>query len=193
LQYIPTFSELSFKYICRIVNKFYTEISTKIQNDLDDDASIDFFLSGYCPKEKKLMLAKFYIDYGPNFDQLKPLSVIMDPNIDEFIEYIGSGDDKYDLHLDIHKDKLMPAKPILALKSLIDSGNVSSVGGNIQLGQFDNNKEFYVSGIVNEVKDDRGFIQSIQYCFAGLDMNGADFESSGDDYYIMGTYIDPYR
>ncbi|EOW9210696.1 TPA: hypothetical protein PX804_003477 [Vibrio cholerae] len=193
LQYVPTFSELSFEYICRTINKLYREVSTGIKNQLENDSSIDFFLSGYCPKENKLMLAKFYIDYGENIDKFEPKASIMDPSLNEFIDYIGSGEDKYGLYLDIHKDKSLPAKPILALKSLIDSQSVFSVGGNVQLGQFDANNEFYVSGIVKHVENEQGFIDSIQYCFAGIDMNSSALESSGDDYIVMGTYIDPYR
>lgn len=193
LQYVPTYSEVSFKYICRTIKKFYREVSLNIKSQLESDSSIDLFLSGYCPKEKKIMLAKFFIDYGENIDKFEPKVYIIDPKLDEFIECIGSGADKYALHLDIHKNKPMPAKPILALKSLIDSNSVLSVGGNVQLGQFDNSNEFYVSGIVNEIKNEYGLTESIQYCFAGLDMNSSSFESSGDDYLVMGTYIDPYR
>ncbi|WP_279502303.1 hypothetical protein [Aeromonas veronii] len=164
-----------------------------IKKMLEYDSSIDFFLSGYCPKKKKLMLAKFYVDYGEGLDRFEPTVLIINPDLDEFIEYIGSGDDKYGLHLDIQKELPLPLRPIHALKSLIDSKSVPTVGGNVQLGQFDTDNEFYVCGIVNRVKNDEGFIESVQYCFAGLDMNSSPFECNDGDYLVMGHYIDPYK
>lgn len=188
LQYIPTFSELSFIQIARIVNKFYEHIFEKLSGELDYDHSVDFFLSGYCPKEQKIKTAKFYVDYGEDLDKQNPKFSVIDDG--DFIEYIGSGEDKYKDELKCCAEKTPFVQPLEALKQLINSRMVPSVGGNIQYGNFDGGRDFSVFGVVDT---NNGLVDEIKYCYAGVDMNGKEFESDGIDYFIMGSYIDPFK
>jgi len=176
IQYVPTFAVISFANICKIINKFYSELSIKLQDEIENE-SIDFFLAGYCPQNRKIMLAKFYIDYGNDINQYHP----------------NSGESSYSMHLDIHKEKSLSIRPIIALKSLIESGTSKSVGGNIQVGSFDYNNDFYMLGIVDETKDEKGHIEKINYYYSGLDMNNDLFEMDNDGFMIIGNYIDPFR
>lgn len=193
LQYIPTFSNVSFLNICRITEKIYSDLSSKIQAEMGND-SIDFFLAGYCPKHKKIMLAKFYIDYGGCINKFEPRFEIIDYGTSDVpIYYIGSGENEYSLHLDIHKAKPLSNRPLYALKSLIDVGRVKSVGGNIQVGAFDNNNQFYMLGIVEEIKDKNGKTNSISYYYAGIDMNSDSIDIDDGSFIVMGNYVDPYR
>lgn len=193
LQYVPTYSEVSFSNICRIINKFYSELSKNLQAEMGND-SIDFFLSGFCPKNKKIMLAKFYIDYGICIDKFEPMYEVIDidSNIDP-IFYIGSGEDKYPLHLDIHKNIPLSKRPLYALRSLINSNQVPSVGGKIQAGSFDSNNEFYMLGIVEKNMKENGSIESIGYYYSGIDMNSNLFELDSDGFMVMGNYVDPFQ
>ncbi|MDD5393607.1 MAG: hypothetical protein PHE17_11370 [Thiothrix sp.] len=193
LQYIPAFSEVSFLNICRITYKIYSELSAKIKSEIDSE-SIDFFLSGYCPKNEKIMLAKFYIDYGEDISRFDPkLEVIDYQNSNDPIYYIGSGENEYPLYLDIHFNKPLSTRPLFALKSLIKSNRVASVGGNIQVGAFDNRNEFYMLGVVEETKNEAGLIDKISYFYAGIDMNSDIIDIDEGAFIVMGNYVDPYR
>jgi hypothetical protein len=191
MQYIPNTSDLSFLNVCRIVEKFYKNISENIIRELDFDHSIDFFLSGFCKKENIVMTAKFYIEFGGNYSEVYPKFKIMDS--EKFIEYIGSGDEKYKIELDKINSSNLTRKPLLALRNLINKNIVLSVGGNIQYGSFDKNNNFHVSGIVDEEYKENGLIDKIKYCYAGIDMNGTEFEYDGSGYFITGSYIDPFK
>lgn len=193
LQYVPTYSSVSFINICRIVEKIYSELSSKIQAEIDND-SIDFFLAGYCPKNKKIMLAKFYIDYGEAIEKFEPAFEIIDyESSGDPIYYIGSGEEEFQLHLDIHKSRPLSKRPLYALRSMINAEKVASVGGNIQVGSFDRNNEFYMLGIVEEKKDENGLIKEISYYYAGIDMNSDSIEVDNGAFMVMGNYVDPYR
>jgi hypothetical protein len=193
LQYIPTVSEVSFSNICRLINKFYTEISTKLQEEINNEG-IDFFLSGYCPKKQKIMLAKFYIDYGDDIDKYIPKYEIINYESAELpVYYIGSGEDKYFLHLNIHNDKPLTKRPLFALKSLIESKQVQSVGGKLEAGTFDRNNDFYMLGIVEEIKNDSDLNESIGYYYSGINMNSELFELDEGGFIVMGNYIDLSR
>lgn len=193
LQYVPTYSSVSFHNICRIVERIYSELSSNIQDEIEKD-NIDFFLAGYCPQHKKIMLAKFYIDYGESIDKFEPAFEVIDyESHSDPIFYIGSGEDGFQLHLDVHKFRPLSKRPLYALRSLINSGTVASVGGNIQAGTFDGNNEFYMLGIVEEKKDDNGRIESISYYYAGIDMNRDLIEVDNGAFMVMGNYVDPYR
>lgn len=191
LQYAPTIMELSFAQIVRIVQKFYGHILEHISGELDYDHSVDFYFSGYCPKEKKVRTAKFYIDYGDSFDKMTPSIEILED--DEFISYIGTGEEKYRKELQDLNIVNRAISPLEALRRLIQKGEVPSVGGNIQLGSFGNGKEFLVSGIIDNTYQENEQIDKIKYCYAGIDMNGTEFDTDGLDYFIMGTYSDPFN
>jgi len=193
LQYIPTVAEVSFSSICCIISKYYAELSKKLQEEIGNE-SIEFFLAGFCPKNKKIMLAKFHIDYGVDVDKFEPIYEVIDyESIESPVFYIGAGEDEYPLHLDIHKKTPLLKRPLFALRSLIDSNQVKSVGGKIQVGSFDANNEFYMLGIVEETKNEKGDIESIGYYFAGIDMNSDLFELGNNGFMVMGNYIDPFR
>ncbi|WP_105167840.1 hypothetical protein [Pseudoalteromonas sp. T1lg23B] len=193
LQFVPTFTNVSFLNICKIVDKIYAELSTKLQSEIETD-SIDFFLAGYCPHNKRTMLAKFYIDYGDAIDKFEPkYEIISYESASQPIYYIGSGENEFSLHLDIHKEKPISKRPLYALQSLIKSGRISSVGGNIQVGTFDSNNEFYMLGIAEEHKDENGLIRAISYYYAGIDMNSNSIETDDGAFMVMGNFVDPFR
>ncbi|CAM3869245.1 hypothetical protein [Parendozoicomonas haliclonae] len=190
LQYVPSFSTISFESICRVVNNLYREVSIKLQEEIDNEC-IDFFFSGFCPLNKKIMLAKFYIDYGNNVDQYEPQYEVIDYESDpEPIYYIGSGESAYAIHLDINKEKPISTRPMYALKTLIDSKSSNSVGGNIQAGNFSSSHEFYMLGIYDKSINQQGHIESVHYYYSGLDMNSDLFETCTSGLMVIGNYID---
>lgn len=190
LQFVPTFSEVSFSNICKVISKFYFEISQKLQEEIENE-SIDFFLAGLCPKNKKIMLAKFYIEHDFDKDQSAPKYEILDYESDNTpIYFVGSGEGKYPLHLDIHKGVPLTTRPIVALKSLITSKGVPSVGGHVQVGSFEKSGNFYMLGTKEDLLDEHGRIKSIGYYYAGIDMNDDVFEVDNGGFIVMGQYID---
>lgn len=189
LQYIPTTQTISFEGICSIALDFYRLVVTRLQDDIND-GDVDFFFVGYCPKERRIRVAKFFIDFGEEIDAFDPsVEVDIDDNLEEFIEYFGSGEEKFQVFLDAHGGYPAESRPIHALRRMIESKACESVGGNVQFGTFDSNNDFCVSGIMVDEEDENGFLK-IRYYLAGLDMNGDEFNSSDEKYVVMGSYFD---
>ena len=83
LCYVPGYTELSFESICSLVNKFYIKLVGQLVVDLDLDIyDVDFFFTGFCPKERKFKCAKFFINDGSPIFSILPEG--------EFITVIGS-------------------------------------------------------------------------------------------------------
>lgn len=189
LQYVPATQTITFEGICSVVLDFYRIVSKKLQDDINE-GDVDFFLVGYCPAEKKIRVAKFFIDFGKEIDAFEPrVEVDIDRDLKQFIEYFGSGEDKFQIFLDAHKNDLPESRPVQALRTMIASKACESVGGNVQFGTFDSNNDFCVSGIMLDEMDDNDCLK-IRYFLAGLDMNGDEFNVSDDKYIVMGSYFD---
>jgi hypothetical protein len=192
LQYISGRMDLSFSNICETVHILYNEIASKISKELDQDGTIDFFFSGYCPKEKKILTAKFFIELDDNLESFNTKLELFGEK--DFISAIGSGEDKYKNSLLKNTKKAKKYIPLFALKSLILSEEVASVGGNLQFGQFDDDNNFSIYGIIDIEEKDTERVR-VKYCYAGVDFHGAErvFDAYGTDYCIMGEYINPFH
>ncbi|MDA3886395.1 MAG: hypothetical protein PF638_12445 [Candidatus Delongbacteria bacterium] len=187
LQFIPDSMKLSFSSICDIVFKFYKHITQVMKQELGYDHSIDFFFTGYCPKEEKLKIAKYFIDYGSNYEEFKPDFKILEK--ERFVEATGAGDDEFDVNYENMPnidDQI--SKVLNAVKKTIDEKKVQSVGGNLQYGTFEENR-FETFGIINYQYNKDGFIE-VNHSIAGIDMNGDEFEAKPEELYIMGDYIE---
>lgn len=173
-------NELSFAVICEFVFRIYEKISNQLQDEIDQDG-IDFLFTGFCPKDQKFYLAKFSIDYGQELDQFDPRVEIVDDSIlgAGNVVSIGSGGDNFDRR---HCPELSPLR---TLKMVINDTTEPSVGGNIQVGMFDDQNNFYTTGIMRFTNGDEKY----QYHIAGLDMNEDLFVGS-DGLIFMGTYLD---
>lgn len=192
LQFIPGWIEVSFNQICKVVNKFYAHLAQEIKDDLDYDHSIDFFLAGYCPIKNKLKIAKFFIEYGENFDKYIPTYEIF-PDSD-FMESIGTGEEKFKKYYEDNETAANTNFRVLqAIKKTIDEGNIDSVGGNIQYGRFDNHFEFSTFGITDYRFNEKGLLKKVKHCIAGINMNGDEFEPKGPELHIMGSFIEPFK
>jgi hypothetical protein len=192
LQYIPGHVEVSFLQICRIIYKFYNYLICKLYDELDSDHIIEFFIAGYCPKDAKLKMGRFYIYSDDNYDTFVTKWNILD-NKHNNIYAIGSGDDQF-FH---NYDKLgviqnINIRVINAIKDTIDNNIISTVGGHIQYGTFDNSCNFSTSGIMYREYDGEGLLTKIGHYYAGVNMLGDEFDPKDDELFIMGSYIDPF-
>lgn len=192
LQFVQGRIDVSFDQICKVVDKFYVHLVQEIKDDLDYDHSIDFFLAGYCPIEKKLKIAKFFIEYGENFDKYIPTHEIFPDG--DFMESIGTGEEKFKKYYeDIETAANLSFRVLQAIKKAIDEGDIASVGGNIQYGKFDNHFDFTTFGITDYKFDEKGLLKEVKHCIAGINMNGDEFEPKDSELHIMGSFIEPFK
>lgn len=193
LQCIPQFLDLSFFQICRTIHKFYKYLVSVLYYDLQFEHSIDFFVAGYCPNNKRLEIAKFYIQYDNALTDFTPKWTLIN-NTNQFVEALGAGDNEFRLNYDtLSSISDRNTRIMHAIKKTIDEQKVKSVGGNIQCGTFDSSNVFSTSGIVYCQYDEEGVLKKIRHCIAGIDMMEGAFDPKADELFIMGSFIDPFR
>jgi hypothetical protein len=191
LQYVPGWIDISFENICKVVYKYYKHLVTTLNLELEYDHSVDFFISGYCPARKRLMLSKFFIDYGEDFDSLDvKFSLYEQPSASDVI---GTGTDVFNEILQNSGGITDGNLRILsAIKQAITSNKIPSVGGNIQFGKFDNHFEFSTYGIVDYAFDVKKHL-TVKHFIAGINMNGDEFDSTDSELHFMGEFIHPFK
>lgn len=192
LQCIPKFMDLSFYQICRSIYKFYEHLVHVLYHDLQSEHSIDFFVAGFCPNNKRLEIAKFFIQYNAAFTDFTTKWTLID-NTTQFVEALGAGDNEFLVNYGSLPSIPDRNKRIMhSIKKTIDEQKVKSVGGNIQYGTFDDHNVFSTSGIVYREYNEKGLLKKIRHCIAGIDMMEGAFDPKDDELFIMGSFIDPF-
>lgn len=192
LQCVPGHVEGSFQDICLVIHKFYKHIVSKLSEGLKYNHSIDFFISGYCRVEKRIMIAKFRTEKEDSSETLRPMWEILD-STKLFVEAIGSGQEEFRQNLDrLGINENQKFRVLHAIKATIDGRREDSVGGNIQYGKFDKFNNFSTFGVTYHDYDAGGLLALTRYCIAGIDMIGTEFDPKDDELFITGAYIDPF-
>ena len=185
LQYIPGYIPISFEAICRITFKFYRHLLDRLTTELNYDHSIDFFFSGYCPSQSRIRCARFTCDSTPDWQ------IVLETGT-QLPEALGVGADRFRNTLAMTCCHMCSSQRCIlhAVKAVILQGP-KSVGGPIQYGEFDNQQDFHTLGVMEHIKSADGLLK-MQHYFAGIDMNGHEFEPKGDELFIMGKYLTPF-
>jgi len=191
LQYIPGWIDISFDNICKLIYKYYSHLLKNIHNELDYDHSVDFFISGYCPANKRIKLAKFFIDYGENIDSYNPKYHTYEEG--PIKEAIGTGNELFEFKFEkLESIADFNIRILNAMKQAIEANAVQSVGGSVQYGRFDNNFDFSTYGIADYVLEEGKYLK-IKHCIAGINMNGDEFDPKDSELHFMGEFIDPFK
>lgn len=188
LQATP-YTDKSFENICNLVFKFYQHIIGQISNELKKDVDIDFYFTGFCPKDEVVKVAKFFSTRSHGkFNTFKTVLNHSHPNPNA----IGSGKGDFYTLLKGKINKNHWKEIISVIKELIDNSGITEVGGNIQYANFDNKGNFKTAGMIMYAKNQQHW--DVKYCIAGIDMNGDEFtQKAPQEFTIMGSYIDPFR
>ncbi len=182
LQCIPGFIDYSFEAVCKTVAQYYPFLLTRIYENLQEDIAIDFFFTGFCPKDGDCKIAKFYVTYNNDYTAFHTGYNILQAV--EFLEFIGGGQTSIFAPLN---GRPLPDNVMLKMFSSAMNGACGpSVGGNLQHGSFDNKNNFKTSGVIvlNKNNDSAGSF------IAGIDMQGIDFCHKPNDLFFRGSFID---
>lgn len=177
LQYAPGYTDISMAGIAGFVFTAYKIISRRVcQTDLGHKGRADIIIGGLCPIENLVRVFLLSTDMQNNH------SIIEILNEDNSYQFIGDGKR--------YAENEMPANPmdidyLNVLKSAIDDQELVSVGGNIQYGEFRENK-FAVFGVLE-------YGQKVHYWRGALDLNSEDFMADHTNFIPGLTYLDPFR
>ncbi len=183
LQYTKD-TEFSMDGIAKIIAKFYQHISVKLCEELYEDGKADFFITGFCPKDKFIKTYKFELIT----EKYPPKAIYNKILIDNGIEFLGSGKKAAEKLLLNHAN----IEPLKLLRIVNQDEEVPSVGGNIQYGDFDENNDFTIKGVDDfEIIDEE--ILNRKLLLRGTQLYEKDITFDSDDFYISYTFIQPFE
>ena len=128
LQYLPGYTDLSMEGIASLVFKVFEKTTLDLGDIIQQNGICELILSGYCPIQNKIRIFKFSCDTSnypirPFFEEIL---------IDNGIEFFGSGKTEAN---NIHTND-PNLSPLHIVRQVIRDGNITSVGGGLQYGEF---------------------------------------------------------
>ena len=173
LQYIPGVTPVSMDRIAKIAYCAYESLSRKVCGipSLGERGICSFFITGYCPDQKKNRAYKF--STTPK-NQYSFSEVLLSPGD---VEMLGSGEAAGKASISY------PHNPVLALLEVIDDPAVPTVGGALQYARH--------VGAGLEVYAAWQLTSDVHYLRGGLDINELIRSRAHDDLFIAPLMFDP--
>ncbi|HWY98524.1 MAG TPA: hypothetical protein VNY36_05500 [Bacteroidia bacterium] len=183
LQYLPGHTDLSMNGIANLVFKVYERVSRDLYNAIEDASISTLILGGYCPSLERIQV----FEYG---------ATVADDNIVPFrkeilanngYEFYGSG---------APEARAVYAAgqrhPLFIIREVIRGTKVSSVGGGLQYGVFDENNNFKILGVQDYKLDSYGapiYLDTLR----GLNIYKDEFTREDDGFHIAYPLAQPFQ
>ena len=139
LQFAPYSTDVSLIGVCEVIKKVFQKTSQDVCNILSNTGVSGIIITGNCPEKDTFRTFKFTLDTS-NYPIKSEYQEIL---IEDGIEFMGSGEnigkEIYDAHNEYNSLKI--------IKEVIISGRDNSVGGGLQYGEFNINKDFIIRGV----------------------------------------------
>lgn len=140
-------SSFNFEDVCQLVSALHQRLHTQIEENLTRGESVEFFFGGYCPRSKRVRVAKFCVDRASG--QVAHTEILT-RSVGESFDTIGSVPaqarfrELIKLNLDAPPCRVHFAM-FRRLRDVILDPSVRSVGGAIQCGEFaPGSKDFHL-------------------------------------------------
>lgn len=184
LQYIPGYSDLSMDGIASIVFKVFNKTTLDFGQLMQKNGISILVLTGLCPISAKIRVFKFYCDITnypiePSYEEILK---------DDGVEFFGSGKTEAEI---IYKDN--PAlSPLHIIRQVIKEGEVETVGGGLQYGEFEYNN-FRIFGVEDYSLNTDGTFKEYLYTLRGINLYKDEFESWDEGFHIAYSFIRPFE
>jgi hypothetical protein len=184
LQFAPPYTECSMIGICEVVKKVFQKTSQDICAILRDSGISGIIITGNCPEQDKFRTFKFTLDTS-NYPIQAEYSEILE---EDGIEFMGSGSEIakefYDKNPTWHSLKI--------IKETINSNRDTSVGGGLQYGEYNINKDFIIRGVQDYEIDNDGYPQ-YKLMLRGVEIYKDEFEANDSDFHIAYPFLAPFQ
>ncbi|MBD8084655.1 hypothetical protein [Chryseobacterium caseinilyticum] len=184
LQYIPGHTDLSMVGIASLVFKVFNKTTLDLGDIIQVNGICELILAGYCPIQNKIRIFKFSCDTSTH-----PIRPFHEEILTENgIEFFGSGKNEADR---IHTQNAN-LSPLHIIRQVIRDGNVVSVGGGLQYGEFVINN-FTIYGVEDYVVNDDGTFKEYLYTLRGINLYKEEFERGDDGFHVAYTFKRPFE
>jgi hypothetical protein len=184
LQYLPGYTDLSMDGISNLIFKVFKKTTNDLGAILRKQGICQLVLGGYCPNQNKVRVFKYSVDITPT--EITPtLEEIL---IDDGIEFFGSGKTLADTTY--QNDNTLG--PLHIIREVIESGQVPTVGGGLQYGEFVINN-FKIYGVEDYKLNDDGSFKEYLYTLRGVNLYKDEFERGDDGFHVAYTFKRPFE
>ena len=184
LQYLPGYTDLSMEGIAGLVFKVFKKTTLDLGDIIQANGICELILAGYCPIQNKVRIFKFSCDTSTY--PIRPFHEEI--LIADGIEFFGSGkteaNDIYTQHINL--------SPLHIIKQVIKDGNVETVGGGLQYGEFVINN-FTIYGVENYELNDDGTFKEYLYTLRGINLYKDEFERDEDGFHVAYKFKRPFE
>lgn len=184
LQYIPGHTDLSMEGIAGLVFKVFNKTTLDLGDIIQENGICELILAGYCPIQNKIRIFKFSCDMS-NYP-IKPFHEEILTN--NGIAFFGSGKTEAN-NIYTQNTNL---SPLHILRQVINNGNVGSVGGGLQYGDFVINN-FTIYGVENYELNADGTFKEYLYTLRGINLYKDEFERGDDGFHVAYTFKRPFK
>lgn len=183
LQYIPGVSDFSMSGISKLIFQLFKKASTDLSSVLREKGLCELILGGYCPDLNKIRVFKHSVNVNSELEFTCEEVLSTDGLI-----FLGSGKEEAIL---AHSEKT-ELTPLHLIREVIRSGKVSSVGGGLQYGEFDD-QDFKIFGIADYTLTDEGRFNEHIYTLRGINIYKDEFEKENEGFHIAYTFKMPFQ
>ncbi|SKB35120.1 hypothetical protein SAMN05660776_0630 [Salegentibacter holothuriorum] len=185
LQYAPTWSDISMDKIANLVFKIYKKTTADLTKVLQKGGVCELILGGYCPKQNKIKVFKYYLDLSNSPYTPEIIEILIDEGS---IDFSGSG--KIEAEKMFKSDKKLI--PLKILRSIVNNPDIKGVGGGLQYGEF-KNRNFEVLGVEDYSTNPDNSFKEYLLTLRGITLYKGEFESKLDDFHIAYNFITPFK
>ena len=184
LQYLPGYTDLSMEGIAGLVFKVFKKTTLDLGDIIQANGICELILAGYCPIQNKVRIYKFSCDTSTY--PIRPFHEEI--LIANGIEFFGSGKTEAN---NIHTQNIN-LSPLHIIRQVINDGNVATVGGGLQYGEFVINN-FTIYGVENYELNDDGTFKEYLYTLRGINLYKDEFERGDDGFHVAYKFKRPFE
>ena len=184
LQYIPGYTDLSMEGIAGLVFKVFNKTTLDLGNIIQLNGICGLIIAGYCPIQNKIRIFKFSCDTS-NYP-IRPFHEEI--LVDNGIEFFGSGKTEATT---IYTNNTT-LSPLHIVRQVIKDGNVDSVGGGLQYGEFVINN-FTIYGVEDYELNTDGTFKEYLYTLRGINLYKDEFQRADDEFHVAYKFKRPFE
>ncbi len=184
LQYVPDQTDFSMEGLAKVVFKVFKKVSVDITDILDKKGVCEIILSGHCPERNAIRIFKFSVKIILN--KIEPFfeEILMSQGM----QFFGTGKELAEKIYSRNQTLL----PLHILRQAIRSGEVDSVGGGLQYGEF-KDRQFRIFGVEDYELNSDGTFKNFLFSLRGINLYRDEFERDNQDFHIAYTFKRPFE
>lgn len=184
LQHVPRYTNYSMDGISKLIFKVFEKTTKELASILQDQGLCQLILGGYCPKQKKIRIFKYSVE----FTHQGIISTLDEILQNDGLEFFGSCKTQAEM---ISRNNIK-LSPLQIIREIIKGGQVGSVGGGLQYGEFNENN-FKIYGVVDYALDDDGDFKEYLFTLRGINLYRDEFEGTVSEFHISYTFKRPFE